>query len=152
MMIRRIIWYLVVGASGVVVNLGVLTVIHLVLPQLKTLDALVAVEASIVPNYLLNARFTFQDRITWKGFGQYNLVMAVAEIIQVTVARALIGQHVYGLAIHYRVAQVIAVPFGTAFGFLFSTIWVFRKREVAHETDAQPVQSEPRAQSTDSHR
>jgi dolichol-phosphate mannosyltransferase len=147
MMIRRIIWYLVVGASGVVVNLGVLTAIHLVLPHLKTLDSLVAVEASIVPNYLLNARFTFQDRITWKGFGQYNLVMAFAEIIQVTIARYLIAQHM-----DYRLAQVIAIPFGTAFGFLFSTIWVFRKREGAHESELQRPASEPSPQSTEGNR
>lgn len=146
-MLRRIVWYLLVGASGVVVNLGVLTAIHLALPGLKTLDSLVAVEASIVPNYLLNARFTFQDRITWKGFGQYNLVMAFAEIIQVTIARYLIAQHM-----DYRVAQIIAIPFGTAFGFLFSTIWVFRKREGVHEADCQQSTGDPSPQNTENHR
>lgn len=151
-MLRRAIWYLLVGASGVVVNLVVLTAIHLVLPQLKTFDSLVAVEASIVPNYILNAHFTFQDRITWKGFGQYNLVMAFAEIIQVIIARSLIGYHIEGLTIHYRVAQVVAVPFGTAFGFLFANVWVFRKREDAHEADVQRSSGEPRPQSTDGHR
>lgn len=143
---KRIVWYLLVGAIGVVVNLGVLTAIHVVLPHFKTVDSLVAVEASIVPNYLLNARFTFRDRITWKGFGQYNLVMAFAEIIQVTIARYLIGQH-----IDYRVAQVVAIPFGTAFGFLFSSIWVFRKREALDESDIQRPGSEPRPQSTEGH-
>jgi putative flippase GtrA len=151
-MIRRLIWYLLVGASGVLVNLVVLTGIHLVLPDFKTFDSLVAVEASIVPNYLLNAHFTFRERVSWKGFGQYNLVMAFAEIIQVIIARALIGQQVYGITIHYRVAQVLAVPFGTAFGFLFSTIWVFRRREVADEPELQPAPAEPRSQGADGHR
>ena len=149
---RRLIWYLLVGASGVVVNLSVLTAIHLVLPQFKAFDALVAVEASIVPNYLLNAHFTFQDRITWKGFGQYNLVMAFAEIIQVVIARSLIGYHINAFTIHYRVAQVIAIPFGTAFGFLLSMIWVFKKRKDTHEADIQRSVGEPRPQGTDGHR
>lgn len=145
MIIRRLIWYGLVGASGVIVNLGVLTLIHWGLPELKTFDSLVAVEASIVPNYLLNARFTFQDRITWKGFGQYNLVMAVAEIIQVVIARYLIAR-----GLDYRLAQIIAIPFGTGFGFLFSSIWVFRKREAQHEPDLQRP-SESRPQGTEGH-
>ncbi len=146
MWLRRIIWYGLVGLSGVIVNLGVLTLFHLVLPHFKTLDSLVAVEASIVPNYLLNARITFRNRITWKGFGQYNLVMALAEVIQVVIARYLNIAY----AVDYRIAQVIAIPFGTGFGFLFSSIWVFRKREVRHESDLQRP-SEPRPQSTEGH-
>jgi putative flippase GtrA len=146
MMIRRIIWYCLVGASGVVVNLAVLTAAHLVFPQLKTFDSLVAVEASIVPNYLLNAYFTFQDRITWKGFGRYNLVMAFAEIIQVVIARYLMAR-----GVDYRLAQLLAIPFGTAFGFLFSTIWVFRKREASHESDVQRPGANPRPQRTEGH-
>lgn len=145
-MVRRIIWYGLVGASGVVVNLGVLTLAHWAFAAFKTFDSLVAVEASIVPNYLLNAHFTFQHRISWKGFSQYNLVMAVAEIIQVAVARYLIAR-----GLDYRLAQIIAIPFGTGFGFLFSLIWVFRRRGAAHESDLQRTNSDPRPQGSEGH-
>lgn len=127
--------------------MAVLTMTHWLLPHWKTFDSLVAVEASIVPNYLLNARFTFREAISWRGFGRYNLVMALAEIIQVAMARYLIGRHV-----DYRLSQLIAIPFGTGFGFLFSSIWVFRKREDANESDAQQRPGhDPRAQGTEGH-
>ncbi len=139
MMLRRLFWYGLVGASGVVVNLAVLTAIHWMAPQLKTLDSLVAVEASIVPNYLLNARFTFHNRVSWKAFGQYNLVMAGAEIIQVVIARYLMSR-----GMDYRLSQIIAIPFGTAFGFLFSSFWVFRKQEASTDANVSRSGTKPR--------
>lgn len=149
-MIRRLILYLVVGASGVVVNMVVLTAARWLLPHLPTLTYLFAVEASIISNYLLNARFTFRDRRSWRGLGQYNLVSAAGAILQTGLYRYLMTLAWFKPSWHYLAADLIAIPVSTVFGFIFSSIWVFKKREERHEADGNRG-PEPRPQGTEGH-
>ena len=143
----RLIWYLVVGASGVIVNMVVLTIARFLLPHFPTVTYLFAVEASIISNYLLNARFTFKDRFSWRGMGQFNLVSGAGAIIQTAIYRYLLTLHWY-----YLVADLVAIPFATGFGFLFSSIWVFKKREERHEANGSSGGPEPHPQGSEGHR
>lgn len=146
-MITRLLKYGLVGASGVIVNLVVLTIADRLLPHFPTISYLFAVEASIISNYLLNARFTFRQSFSWKGLGQYDLVSAAGAIIQTGIYRYLLTWHW-----SHILADLVAIPFGTGFGFLFSSIWVFKKREVVYEPDPQRPAVDPHAQGTDGHR
>ncbi|NMP21042.1 GtrA family protein [Sulfobacillus harzensis] len=146
-MIRRLVFYLMVGASGILVNLVVLTAVHRLLPHWPNpITYLFAVEASIISNYLLNARFTFHNPLSWRGAGQFNLVSAAGALIQTAIYTFLMRHFGW----HYRIADLVAIPFGTGFGFLFSSIWVFRKRGESHEPDRKPG-AEPQPQGTEGH-
>ncbi len=123
----------------------VLTVARWLLPHFPTVTYLFAVEASIISNYLLNARFTFKDAFSWRGLGQYNLVSAAGAVIQTALYRYLLT-----LGWYYLVADLVAIPFATGFGFLFSTIWVFKKRKETHEPEPQRG-PEPHPQGTEGH-
>lgn len=141
-MMKRIVWYGIVGASGVIVNMVILTIARWLLPHLPTVTYLFAVEASIIWNYVLNAKYTFKNPFSWKGLWQYNLVSAAGALIQTAIYSYLLNtQHWY-----YLIADLVAIPFATGFGFLFSSIWVFRTREDRHEADAERPSPEPNPQ------
>lgn len=136
----RVVRYGLVGLSGVVVNMVVLTTMRFLFPHAITLTYLAAVEASIITNYLLNARFTFKQSIHWRGIGQYNMVSAAGGVLQTTIYRLLVRQ-----GMHYLIADLIAIPFATGFGFLLANGWVFRKQGGTDETNtARRVRSSQR--------
>ncbi|MDA8194639.1 MAG: GtrA family protein [Thermaerobacter sp.] len=130
-MAGRIFRYGLVGLSGVGVNLVILTVARFLWPHWVTVTYLLAVEASIVTNYLLNARFTFRQPSNLRGLGQYNAVSAAGGLLQTAVYRMLLH---WGWL--YIPADLVAIPFATAFGFLLANVWVFRTREVQHGSHA----------------
>ncbi|MGD2083714.1 MAG: glycosyltransferase family 2 protein [Chromatiales bacterium] len=78
---RRFLKFCIVGATGVVVNLGIFTVL-LRLGLDKYIASPIAIEASIISNFLLNNGWTFGDRRTGrrlhaKGL-RFNLVSVLA--------------------------------------------------------------------------
>ncbi|POB09784.1 sugar translocase [Sulfobacillus sp. hq2] len=135
-MIERFIRYGIIGASGVGVNLGVLAVLHHLWPHQATVTYVLAVEASIITNYVLNAWFTFKASVHLHGFLRYNLVSAGGLVVQTAIYRVVLGQ-----GINYIIADLIAIPFGTVIGFVLSNVWVFRTREAlsSHDSIERPV-------------
>lgn len=139
-LIDRILRYGIIGVSGVGVNLGVLTILHHLWPLQATLTYVIAVEASIISNYVLNAWFTFKARVHFAGLMRYNVVSAGGLIVQTAIYKLLLLQH-----LNYIVADLIAIPFGTIIGFILSNVWVFRGREgsSSHDQVNNPVTGAP---------
>ncbi len=123
-MIGRFVRYGIIGVTGVGVNLGVLTLLRHGWPAQATATYVVAVEASIISNYVLNAWFTFKARVHFFGLMRYNLVSAGGLIVQTAIYKLML---LHGL--NYILADLIAIPFGTVIGFVLSNVWVFRVRE-----------------------
>jgi putative flippase GtrA len=166
-MVKRLAWYLVVGASGIGVNMAVLTAARALFPRWLTATYLVAVECAIVWNYMGNARFTFRQPLTWRGLGQYNLVSAAGAILQTALYRYLLTLRWY-----YLLADLVAIPVATGFGFVFSWLWVFRQRsrtlavptgfprslevvetkEAVSDADGKRLRAESRPPRTEGHR
>ena len=138
--VERFVRYGIIGASGVGVNLGILTVLRHFWVEQATLTYVIAVEASIISNYMLNAFFTFRSRVQFSGLWRYNVVSFGGLIVQTTIYRILLGQHV-----NYVIADLIAIPFGTILGFVLSIKWVFRGREgfSSHDEVNNPVAGTP---------
>ena len=69
--------FLIVGLIGVGVNEGILALLHIYYPVLEIISP-IAIEVSILSNYLLNALWTFSDRSTKVGkfnsFSTYEMV------------------------------------------------------------------------------
>lgn len=132
---QRFVRYAVVGASGVVVNFGIL---RLVWPGFHSMPAVangMATEAAIISNYFLNAYLTFRQRPGWWAYARYNLVSLAGGGLQVGAFTVLVDWHVY-----YLLANLLAIPLNTLVGFVLSNRWVFR---VQAETPVEPLEARP---------
>jgi len=121
--------FLVVGASGVVVNLAVLTALQL-LGAADSVALLGGIAVSVVTNFLLNRRFTFsyaRDRSMWKQFvgfvGASLIGMVVNYSVSLQVARA--GWVEGPLAL--QAAALVGIASGLVFNFLANRFVVFRR-------------------------
>lgn len=124
--------FLVVGASGVVVNLAVLTLLHaLGLPDALSLAGGIAL--SVVSNFALNRRFTFsyaRDRNIWKQFAGFvsvsSLGAAVNYAVALAVHRGAAGDMAWGL----QLAALAGIASGMIFNYLGNRYVIFRKTHI----------------------
>lgn len=124
--------FLAVGASGVVVNLAVLSLMKWAgLPDGLCLAGGIGV--SVVSNFLLNRRFTFsyaKDRPILGQFAGFVGASAVGMAVNYAVALYL-NAHVLGDSpLSLQLAALGGVAAGMVFNFLGSRYVVFRKRFV----------------------
>lgn len=111
----------IVGLTGVVVNSAALALLYRVLHVPLVPSSLVAVELSIVSNYLLNDRWTFsRGRPSWRLFGKFNLATAGALVITPAVVWSLVH-----LGLHFLLANIIGIAIGAGLNFATSTLWVW---------------------------
>jgi len=146
---RRFVKFLVVGGSGVPVNLGAVFVATAVLPGSLSADVrdttayFAGIALSIFTNFLLNNCWTWGDRTTGRpgGFlarlGKFYLVSAAAALVQLATSAILSGlmrgTDFFSLPIHgeYRVYHVLAplagILLGLAINFGVNDLWTFRR-------------------------
>ena len=149
----RILKYVIVGLSGLFINLLILYSlidlrfleltlgifnIHLpnqikaftiIVPKdilVKVLAASVSIELSIIWNFMLNNFWTFKDR-TKKG---WNAVKALFKFNLVSVGGILINLAIYTLLLttigmHYLIAETIAVFVAFAWNFIINDTWTW---------------------------
>ena len=124
---RTFLKFAAVGATGVIVNLGVFTWL-LTLGMNKFLASPIAIEASIVSNFLLNNYWTFRERKSRtrkriKGL-KFNAVSLVALGISY-------GTFVLLSALFPdtapQVHQLIGIVPATAVNYFLNSYWTFRK-------------------------
>lgn len=124
--------FLVVGLSGLVVNLVVLSLLlALGLPEPACLAGGIGV--SLISNFMLNRRFTF----SYARFGPlarqfmgFVSASAVGLVVNYAVALALRDADWNTSALSLHIAALCGVAAGTAFNFLGSRYLVFRKRHI----------------------
>ena len=139
----RFIRFCVVGASGVVVNLGIFTLAHHLLKEHwnGTADAfmaanIVGIVISVFTNFLLNDYWTWGDR-TKRGHGhffarltKFYLVSSVAGGVQLGVA-TLCFVH---FAIHELISVLIGIAIATGINYVANNVWTFREKPKANPT------------------
>jgi dolichol-phosphate mannosyltransferase len=122
--------FLVVGASGVVVNLSVLSLLFWAgLPEWLCLAAGIAV--SLCTNFLLNRRFTFSyARLEpilrqFLGFVSASLLgLVVNYVVALSLRMSVLDSGPFAL----QLAALAGIAAGMGFNFLGSRYLVFRKR------------------------
>jgi putative flippase GtrA len=113
--------FAIVGVCGVLVNSAFLALLYSALHLPLFPSSVVAVEMSIVSNYLLNDRWTFtRPSPSWRRFFKFNLACAGALAVTPTVVWLL---HEVGL--HFLVANLIGIAAGAVLNFAASTLWVW---------------------------
>ena len=111
-----------VGGLGVVVNLGVLHLVHVELGWGFTRSSAIATEAAILSNYLGNELFTFHHRrLSWQRLLQYNAAALVTMGITVAVG-TVVKEFIHPLA-----AQFVGIGVGSGLNFLANFGWIWRR-------------------------
>jgi dolichol-phosphate mannosyltransferase len=132
--------FLVVGASGVVVNLGAFSLL-LAAGVNKYLASPIAIELSILSNFALNNFWTFRRRNTASGFHvkglKYNVVSLAA--LAVSFGTFAVLSLLFPQA-SPQLLQFIGIVPATAINYLLNSYWTFRDR-----SDASPERRQARA-------
>ncbi len=129
--IGRFIRFGVVGASGVVVNQGLLMLIHGSLGWPLLLSSIIAIEAAILNNFLWSStwiwRFDYDHslRLILQKLAQYQAATLFTSMV---VNASVLASLVYGLDVDYRLANLAGIAAGMGVNFLAGEFWVFRSK------------------------
>ncbi len=127
----RFIRFCVVGGSGVLVNNGVLWFLVDLVKVSKPyfyLCSFIAIEISIITNFLLNDYYTWFDRRSGSFFNRllrYNLSSLVSSLA-VNMTVLALCKEVFGLP--YLFANLIGIGCGTVSNFTINSIWTYGVR------------------------
>jgi putative flippase GtrA len=137
---KRFIKFGTVGASGVVVNLGVLYVcqeflfIAIKTPSMRLNASLVvAIFFATLNNFYWNRFWTWGDRAHHPDkhlilhFGQYALACWVGIVLQVLLTKLFV------IYLYYLVANALAIVLASVFNFLVNNFWTFRSHKFVDE-------------------
>lgn len=130
----RLARFAAVGGSGVVVNLAVLHVLAQGLGVPEVAASALAIEASVLSNFLLHDAFTFRDRRGGHGrlarLGRYHAVSLVGVAIQLGTfaVLALLARHALGLpslGLLRLPAQAVGIALAFAWSWAGSARWAW---------------------------
>lgn len=124
----RLFKFAIVGASGVIVNEGLLALFTEYYTMPVTIAGAIAIESSIITNFLLNNFWTWRDarkKTFIKRLVQYHSVSLIAGIVNYVI---LIGLSFFGL--HHLVANLIGIAVATMINFVLNNHWTFAKKSL----------------------
>ena len=114
--------FVVTGALSVVVDVGMLAVVHSALGVVLWLSVVIAFVAGLLVNYSLNRNWTFQAQAD-HAYTAWRYAVLVTFNFSSTEA-IVVGLHHAGL--YYLLAKGVAVAFNSVINFLVGRHWVFR--------------------------
>jgi len=128
----RMVKFFIVGASGIIVNLGFLAIFKEYLSLSINLSILLAIEVSIISNFILNNFWTFQDcsffnlKENLKGFPKFQLFCFLGMIINFLVTKFLSFS---GLNLY--LSQFIGIVVASFINYKLNYKWTWKVSEHA---------------------
>ncbi len=122
-----LIKFLSVGASGTVVNLGVLYLLRYVLDLKHVVASAIAIEASVINNYLLHEQWTFRERRggNWLyRLIKFHMTTSLAITMQYMTSQILY----YWLGFESLISQLTGILLGFIINYLLSSRYVWSRR------------------------
>jgi dolichol-phosphate mannosyltransferase len=139
---RRFLKFGTVGASGTVVNIGVLYLAQeFLFNTVQTteirlnLSLALAIFLATLNNFFWNRLWTWADRKQYHHlslpaqFGQYSLACSLSIILQIVFTN-LLAPHFY-----YQIANLIAIGVTSVLNFLLNDIWTFGRTKLTSFDD-----------------
>ncbi len=114
-----------VGISGIFVNQGCLTLFVSVFGLSLSIAGILAIEISIVSNFLLNNFWTWRDNKTGsfiQRFIKYHAVTLLSGGVNYLILLTLTS---FGL--HYFISNLIGMGFAALVNFILNHYWTFQK-------------------------
>jgi len=127
--IGRMLRFGIVGLSGVVVNQGLLMLLHGTFKAPLLLSSILAIEISILTNFLLNHIWTWRLPLREPG-----LIRRVVQYHAAAVMAAFAGNVIVLMSavelfnVDYRIANLVGIAVGTVINFTAGEVWIFRPR------------------------
>lgn len=125
---EEFIKFAIVGGSGVLVNMGLLFLLTRFLSVRLEIASPIAIEISILSNFLLNNMWTFRKRQTpipfWLRLFRYHLVAGLAGIVNYLVLLVLVN--IFGL--HDLFSNLIGILMATVVNFTLNSLWTWSVR------------------------
>lgn len=130
----RFIKFCIVGASGVLVNLGVLYVLVEFFGMNKSIAWIISVALSILSNFLLNNVFTYSDR---QAASKNESLKRVVYYYVISTATMIFNFLVFRLGLwiglYYILAALIGILLTTFLNFILVTKFIWKKKSVTSQ-------------------
>ena len=149
---RRFLKFGTVGASGTVVNLGLLYIAQehifaaIQQPEMRlNLSLAVAIFFATLNNFFWNRLWTWADRKHHYGrpiltqFGQYTLACWLSIALQ-AIFTNLLAPHFY-----YLIANLIAIGLTSVLNFVLNDIWTFGRLKLGYTSRQAASEQQPEA-------
>jgi len=117
--------YYAVGASGVVVNLGLLFYLTEYVGLWYFLSYTLAISASITSNFILNKFWTFRDSINSQRTIVMYVKFASVSFLGMAIQLGSVYFLVESLSIYYMLAALISISIAGAINFIINRSWTF---------------------------
>jgi dolichol-phosphate mannosyltransferase len=120
--------FCLVGASGVLVNEGLLWLLRQFAGLPLTLASAISIETSIVSNFVFNDYFTFRDRRLQGARSfmarllKFNLISLAG--LGLNIGVLLLFTHVFGL--HYLLSNLCGIALATLWNYLVNTLFTWK--------------------------
>ena len=117
--------YYAVGASGVLVNLGLLFYLTEYVRLWYFLSYALAISASITSNFILNKFWTFRDSLN----SQRTIVMYVkfvsVSLLGMAIQLGTVYLLVESLSVYYMLAALVSISIAGVINFIINRRWTF---------------------------
>jgi len=124
---REFLKFCVVGTSGVFVNMGLLIILTRMFGLALEYASPIAIEISIISNFVLNNIWTFRARIVktslLKRFFRFHIVAFSAGIVNYI---TLLSLH-YGVGLMDIIANLIGIAAATVVNYVLNSRWTWKK-------------------------
>lgn len=125
--IMRFVRFGVVGLSGVVVNQGLLMLLHGSFGAPLLLSSIIAIEISILTNFLLNHTWTWRMSLRVPGLFRRTVQYHAAAVMAAFAGNVIVLMAAVELfGIDYRIANLVGIAVGTVINFTAGEVWIFR--------------------------
>jgi len=121
---RRFIKYCLVGLTGVIVNEFFLFFFTEFVGLFYLISSLIAIEISVITNFLLNDNWTFQDRKKSKyRFFRFNFVSIVGIVINMCILFFFTSF----LSIYYLISNLFGIAGATLWNYVINFKWTWKR-------------------------
>jgi len=117
--------FAIIGATGTVINLGALVLLRYLLEAPHVMASAIAIEASMVNNFILNDIWTFRKRygVWWRKFLNFHASSATAILVQ-----WIVSNIVYYVVLSSSIlAQLLGILAGFVLNYIISKkfVWTY---------------------------
>lgn len=118
---RKVILFLLIGASSSLIDVGSLYILNKVLIVDKVFSITIAFLLGLVFNYLCHTYITFGNSANGKNLIKYLIVVLVNYLVTISLIQLM-----QMVNIDIVIAKIITLPVVAAITFLLSSKWVYK--------------------------
>lgn len=126
---KRLIKFGLVGFSGVIVNTGLLYFFTKKFGLNYKISSIIAIETSIISNFLLNDLWTWRDRNKvhlYNRIVRYHISSSITSLIFNWGLLILLTDY---FKLFYIISNLIGIGFGMVSNFILNNFWTFKSKK-----------------------